>query len=359
MTERKGSHQTHQRNYLSSQRESFVVSAGLDCLLIFSNYQTGEIIKTINTDNSFVFDISIREYEDGIFIATASQDGVIRIYDANNEFQCIRELKQSSIGVCEIVWAVQLFSDRLKRMPYCISAGATKIIHVTNWKTGDELFSLSGHKEGIRCLAISEDGVIASGSNDHSVKLWSFSQQKFIQTLRGHTAEVNAVVFVPFHPYLLTACENNLFRIWNYGTGERIRVIDGYDGTSILSLSIIPSQSKPMVLVGGTVSERAALPLVSLQIWDILTGTLIGSCTGTRYQISSVAVWYEEDEEENEVRCVIVGGGLDSTIRIWEINEQMIPGMRKERVKEIEEKKVHGSRFRHSHSLREGRERRK
>ena len=178
---------------ISSGLDPFVVSAGLDCLLFFSKYNTGEVLKEINTGNSFVFDISILKSMDEILVATASQDGNVRIYDVNRNYSCISLLKQSSVGVCQIVWAVQLFVDTTTtgttgtseitgitmsptttttttttttatttaRQPqrnfYCISAGATKVIHVVDLKTREEIFCLPGHREGIRCLAISED----------------------------------------------------------------------------------------------------------------------------------------------------------------------------------------------------------
>ena len=55
---------------------------------------------------------------------------------------------------------------------YCVSGGATKVIHVYDWKTGDERCTLRGHQEGVRCLAIAQDGTLASGSNDYNVRLW-------------------------------------------------------------------------------------------------------------------------------------------------------------------------------------------
>ena len=163
--------------------------------------------------------------------------------------------------------------------------------------------------------------IIASGSNDHSVKLWSFHQQRFIQTLRGHTAEVNSVVYVPNTYYLITACENNIFRQWDYRRGERLRIFDQYDGASILTLSVIPSPGNPLILVGGTVSDKSISPLVSLQIWDLTTGLLVGSCVGSRYQISSISASYNI----NNKSCIIVAGGLDSTIRMWYITSKMLP----------------------------------
>jgi WD40 repeat protein len=305
---------------ISPGPDPFVASAGLDCLLIFSKYKTGEVMQQIDTGDSFVFDISISRSTYQFVVATASQDGVIRIYDAMRRFDCIRSIKLRSAGVCPIIWAVQLYRDRAGGS-YCISGGANKTIHVINWKSQEEVFILSGHKEGVRCLAVAEDGTIASGSNDHSVKLWSFENQRFLQTFRGHTAEVNAVVFVQETSFLFTACENNKFRQWNYKTGERVRVFNDYDGASILTLAVVPSPGSPLILVGGTVSEKAIAPLVTLQIWDMNTGTLVGGCSGTRYQISSASAWYDSDSRS----CVIVAGGLDSTIRMWHLTAASLP----------------------------------
>jgi WD40 repeat protein len=86
-----------------------------------------------------------------------------------------RIIKQQSPGLCRIIWAVQLYSapgPKGKGGHYCVSGGATKVIHVSDWVTGQELLALRGHQEGVRCLAIALDGTLASGSNDFTVRLW-------------------------------------------------------------------------------------------------------------------------------------------------------------------------------------------
>ena len=82
-----------------------------------------------------------------------------------------RVIKQQSPGVCRIIWAVQLFTSRGGDR-YCVSGGATKAIHVFDWESGEERATLRGHQEGVRCLAIAQDGTLASGSNDFTVRLW-------------------------------------------------------------------------------------------------------------------------------------------------------------------------------------------
>jgi WD40 repeat protein len=307
---------------ISPGSNPIVATAGLDCKLIFSCYSTGEAIREIDTENSFVFDISIVQYDNRIIIATASQDGKIRIYDASNDFSLIQTLEQSSTGVCLIVWSVFLFNSSCNT-PYCVSGGATKVIHVFDWLTGVELLSLHGHKEGIRCLAVSEDGIISSGSNDQSVKLWSLATKKFIQTFRGHTAEVNALAFVPHTPFLISACENNVLRQWNYKSGERVKVFPPYNGNSVLSLSVIPSRRDPYVLVAGTVSSTAPSPLVAIQVYELSTGNMVCECTGTRYQITAVSARYDPRGDV----VIIVAGGLDSTLRSWQLSSELLPNL--------------------------------
>ncbi|CAE7730893.1 beta'COP [Symbiodinium microadriaticum] len=235
------------------------------------------------------------------------------------DFKCIRVIKQSSVGVCQILWTVVLFNDKNDN-PFVLSAGATTSIHVVNWLTREEVLVLSGHKEGVRCLDISAEGIIASGSNDRSVKLWNFHEQKFIQTLRGHKAEVNSVLFVPDTPHLITACENNLFRKWNYLTGARLMSISDYGGSTILSLSILPHPVCPVLVVGGTVAEDSFSPLVAVELWSLGSGKLLGRCCGTRYQISGAYASYVPGQSE----AVVVAGGLDSTVRMWKVDADLL-----------------------------------
>mmetsp|Transcript_7740 Transcript_7740/g.11491 ORF Transcript_7740/g.11491 Transcript_7740/m.11491 type:complete len:372 (-) Transcript_7740:157-1272(-) len=300
---------------VSSGDNPFVVSAGLDCTLIISDYNSGRVIKSIDTDQSFVFDISILQSGHVNVFATASQDGKVRVYDISNNFECMWTVKQKSEGVCQIIWSVALYCDA-RGVSYCLSSGATKTIHVYNLETMVEVLTLNGHKEGVRCLAVSNEGMIASGSNDHSVKLWSLPRKRFVQTLRGHAAEVNAVVFIPNSNYLISACENNIFRQWDYINGDRIRVYSAYSGASILSLAVVPHPTCPLVLVAGTVSEQSLAPLVPVEVWDITSGKIRARCTGTRYQISGVDVAYHPKNG----KCYIVGGGLDSTVRMWTLD---------------------------------------
>src|SRR4051812_17871424 len=56
--------------------------------------------------------------------------------------------------------------------------------------------TLNGHSLGVTSLKYTRDGkILASGSEDKTVKLWNLASGKCIRTLKGHTGCVNSVAF--------------------------------------------------------------------------------------------------------------------------------------------------------------------
>lgn len=59
-------------------------------------------------------------------------------------------------------------------------------------KTQTEIASLKGHHQGINSVCFNNNGtILASGSNDKTIKLWNFETKKEIVTLKGHLGHVN------------------------------------------------------------------------------------------------------------------------------------------------------------------------
>ena len=137
-------------------------------------------------------------------------------------------------------------------------------------------------------------------------------------TLRGHSAEVNALCFMPNSVLLVTACENNIFRVWNYLDGTRLMIFDGYRGLSILSLSAVRGVNRvPWILVGG--SHTKGYPSLNIEIWNVETGKKVANCRGCRYQICGIDMQSVFDEDGTE-SYVVVSGGLDCKTRCWSLN---------------------------------------
>src|SRR5262245_23997761 len=63
---------------------------------------------------------------------------------------------------------------------------------------GDETYTFRGHAEAVRGVAVSPDGkLLASSSDDGTIKLWDLNAKSNLATLKGHHGPVNAIAFSP------------------------------------------------------------------------------------------------------------------------------------------------------------------
>ncbi|KAJ2709811.1 hypothetical protein H4R19_004059 [Coemansia spiralis] len=76
-----------------------------------------------------------------------------------------------------------------------------------------EVTLLRGHRAGITALAAgdsSRDGLLFSGSDDRSCRLWDVRTSRAVSGIAGHAGEIHAVGFVGAHG-LIAACGANIY----------------------------------------------------------------------------------------------------------------------------------------------------
>ena len=87
--------------------------------------------------------------------------------------------------------------------------------------TGIERLKLIGHEKGVNCVAFSPDGkYIATGSSDHTVKIWDAKSGTELKQLSEATTEVFAIEFGPNN--VLYAATWNAIVAWDLQT-ERVK----------------------------------------------------------------------------------------------------------------------------------------
>ncbi len=82
------------------------------------------------------------------------------------------------------------------------------------------VWSAQGHSQEINAVAFSADGaILASASDDATVKLWRVKDRQAHRTLRGHTDDVQGVVFTPDGERVVSGGKDNTVRIWRASDG--------------------------------------------------------------------------------------------------------------------------------------------
>jgi WD40 repeat protein len=115
---------------------------------------------------------------DGTKLASGSSDDTLKIWNAKTG-KC-----ESTLTVDKTVTSVAFSPDGSK-----IAACHSKKIQLFDAQTQEKLGSpLRGHSESVRAVSWSPDGtMLASGSEDKTIKLWDAQTGQVQSTLNGHT----------------------------------------------------------------------------------------------------------------------------------------------------------------------------
>jgi WD40 repeat protein len=82
--------------------------------------------------------------------------------------------------------------------------------------SGSEVRSLSGHTNYVYSVAFSPDGrLLASGSADYTIKLWEVASGSLVRTLSGHTDWVRSVAFSPDGRLLASGSADKTIKLWD------------------------------------------------------------------------------------------------------------------------------------------------
>ncbi len=112
-----------------------------------------------------------------------------------------------------------------------LATGVGREIYVWDFPTLTQKRILSGHTDGVNCLAWRADSVqLASGSADTSAKIWDVRSGREISTLLGHAAPVSSVVWSPDATRLATGSSDLSLKIWEPVSGMQICSFEKPDG---------------------------------------------------------------------------------------------------------------------------------
>ncbi len=208
-------------------------------------------------------------------------------------------------------------------------------------ETGKLLHTLSSHTDWVVSIAWSPDGkAIASGASDETVRLWNAETGKLRHILTGQSDTVWSVAWSPNGELVVSSSYDGVVRLWEPETGTLYHELKGHSDT----IRCVRWSSDGILVASSSNDSRICL-------WEAKTGKLryklkghLRAVWGVEWspdgkQIASrsddgiVRLWdtetgelrYELKGHTGAVRCVkwspsgeLVTGSVDRTVRVWD-----------------------------------------
>ena len=186
---------------------------------------------------------------------------------------------------------------------------------------GELLNTLEGHTDNVNSVAFSPGGqILASGSLDGTVILWRVSDGKLMHSLMKNAGSVKSVAFSPDGQVLASGSSDGALQLWRVSDGQPMHFMK--NGSSVNSVAFSPDSQ---VLIYGSSDGTVGL-------WRVNDGVPLNSYSfgGDRDIILSVAVSPEAVSPEDKAMVIARFSGRIGLRRISDftplITLEEVPG---------------------------------
>lgn len=235
--------------------------------------------------------LAVAHSAQGGLLAAGTTSGEIRIYDASLVLQLLCH------GHTDGVWSLSFSPNAL----LLASSSDDATIRLWECHSGTCLRTLQGHTGRVRAVAFSPDGkMLASGSDDSTLRLWEVASGECLAVLSGHCDRVWSVAFNPAGTLLASGSTDRSICVWNLADRRRLATLTGHTGW-VRSVAFHPNGT---VLASGSDDQTARL-------WNTASGACLSILQGHTNRVWSVAF--------NPDGSTLASGSEDHTIRLWDL----------------------------------------
>jgi U3 small nucleolar RNA-associated protein 13 len=177
------------------------------------------------------------------YIITGSQDRTVKRWDITKEMKqkirakYTRKAHDKDINAIDIDPSGSLFA----------SASQDRTVKIYSATEGEAIGVLRGHKRGVWTVKFApkdsqvpssgSKGLIATGSGDKTIKIWSLEDYSCLLTLEGHSNSILKLAWLSYRPVdardkrgpqIASAAGDGLVKVWDAESGETMSTLDNH-----------------------------------------------------------------------------------------------------------------------------------
>ncbi|CAH1394841.1 unnamed protein product [Nezara viridula] len=351
-----------------SNTHRHVVSCSRDKVIILWNIKSGEQLKVIPTyesleslvilpDSITLPDADIK-YQDGIYVATGGDRGVIRVWDVLNPKELyiqsnslVKKSEEGGLALRKLLFSTAAssfalvsydhnifvhsidtfvctnqfvgYSDEVLDLAY-IGEDETHIAVATN-SPDIKLYTLSsmscslitGHTGFVVTLAVApqKPNIFASASKDNSVRIWALCGKAGATCIASgmfHNASACGLAFSQGSvSFLLSGAEDNILKLWKLPKN-----LEEHDGSSLMMKASCMAHDKDVNAIAVSPNDKmvatASLDKTA-KLWNAKDLAPLGTLRGHRRGVWSLVF--------SPVDQVVMTCSADTTIKIWSLGD--------------------------------------
>ena len=190
------------------------------------------------------------------------------------------------------------------------SASDDKTIKLWNLQTGELIHTFFGHSATVDAVAISPDGrMLVSGSFDRKVIEWKLDKKAMIREFYSdygspyshRYGSVYSVAFSCDGETIASASGDKSIKLWNQRNGALVQKLSGHSD-KVLSVSFRPQS---MMMASGSADQ-------TIKVWPVGIAESVRTFVGHSDWVYAIA--FSQDGK------MIVSGSADGTVKLWNVD---------------------------------------
>jgi WD40 repeat protein len=138
-------------------------------------------------------------------------------------------------------------------------------IQIYNVNDGSLVSTLQGHEDFVNNLIQLDSDLLASSSQDETIRIWNLITNTLKFTLRGHNSPVVSLKQINFE-LLSSGSLDGIIQLWNLTDGQLVRTLSNHTGKIFWSLDLMNGRG---TLVSGGKEDQ------TIKLWNWSTGECV------------------------------------------------------------------------------------